>query len=203
MTTNNVPRLSRRHGLPFELSPLGECSLGDVVGLPDGRSLTVRSIAVFEAAVSTMAGFVVLGECEYLVAAPSRQSLPHSVYLPVGDLRAAKGAHAVIEGACAYWAPHLPALHGAMGELMFRVLDVPGSVDPWVVVHRGPEVLVFVRTGEMDVNRLRVTYMPRPQGHDPVEVVRHAATVIPVPTPHSAPAPQEVPQQVPAAVPVR
>ena len=197
--TENLTPTSRRHGIPFDMSPLGECALGDVIGLPDGRTLTVRSIALLERAVATLAGFVILGECEYLVGAPATNRSPHTVYLPVGSLAAARGGHVVVEGAVAYWAPHLPALAGAMGELTFRVLDVPGSLDPWIVIHRGPETLVFVRTGEIDAGAFRITRMPRPHGADVIEVVRHAAVVTPLP--HQVPAPQ-VPVAEPVAQPV-
>lgn len=200
MTNNTAPQMYKRHGIPFELSPLGECSLGDVVGLPDGRALTVRSIALLQQAQASMAGFVILGECEQLVSAPSRAGIPHNIYLPVGSLSKVRGAQVVAEGACAYWAPHLPAHASAMGELLFRVIDVAGSVEPWVIVYRGPEVLVFMPTSPIDGGAFHVTRMPRAHGLDNFEVVRHAATVQPLP--HAAPAqPAQVPASVPAEAP--
>lgn len=178
-----------------QLSPLGTSQLGDVLQMPDGRALTIRAVAAFPSPVSTMAGFVLLGECEMLVSAPSRRAVPHTVYLPVSELPAvAQRARVAVEGVLSYWAPHLPSLKGAMGELPFRVLDVPGSVDPWVVVYRGPEMIVFVPGGQLDAEQLKVLRMPRQHGDEQYDVVRHVAILEPVPV--------HIPVAVPVAVPV-
>lgn len=182
-----------------ELSPLGEAKLGDVLKLPDGRSLTVRAVAAFPSPVLTMGGFVILGECEVLVSAPSRRTVPHVVYLPLAELpAAARTAKVTVEGVLSYWAPHLPSMQGAMGELPFRVLEVSGSPDPWVVVYRGPELVVFVPGPQLNGSQLHVLRMPRRHGDDGFEVVRHVAIVEPVATPTPAPAPQRTPVAVPA-----
>ena len=184
-----------------QLSPLGSAHLGDVLRTPDGRSLTIRAVAAFPNPVLTMGGFVLLGECELLVAAPSRSSIPHTMYLPVSELPAvARRARVVVEGVLSYWAPHLPSMSGAMGELPFRVLDVPGSSDPWVVVYRGPEMIVFVPSGQLAADQLHVLRMPRRADVDGFEVVRHVAIVTPVPTHMPSPVPA-APAAVPVAVP--
>jgi hypothetical protein len=183
-----------------ELSPLGSAQLGDVLKLPDGRSLTVRAVAAFPSPVQTMGGFVILGECDVLVSAPSRRAVPHVVYLPLSELpAAARHAKVIVEGVLSYWAPHLPSMQGAMGELPFRVLEVNGSADPWVVVYRGPELVVFVPGPQLDGSQLHVLRMPRRLGDDGFEVVRHVAIVEPVPTQ----VPTAVPKQTPVAVPTR
>jgi hypothetical protein len=63
-----------------------------------------------------------------------------------------------------------------MGEVMFRVLEVRGSVDPIVVVYRGPDVVVFMRTGHLGTGALRILRMQRPIGEEQ-SVDRYAATV--------------------------
>lgn len=186
-----------------QLSPLGAAQLGDVVLFSDGRSLTVRAVVVLPSPVASMAGFVILGECEMLISAPSRGSAPHVAYLPVAHLpAAARSARVAYEGVLSYWAPHLPAFAQAMGELPFRVLDVAGSAEPWVIVYRGPELVVFVPSGELDTEQLRVLRMPRRMGEDPVQVVRHAAVVEPLHTPMPQPAPVGSPVHSPVEQPV-
>jgi hypothetical protein len=118
------------------------------------------------------------------------------VYLPVGSLSAAKGARLLIEGVASYWAPHLPSLTGAMGELPFRLIEVPGHTEPWIIVYRGPEVLVYLRSYELDDHGLQVLTMPRRVGDDLIEIRRHAATVQPLP--NQIPAARPVPAHEPA-----
>ena len=48
----------------------------------------------------------------------------------------------------------------AMGELLYKVLEVPGSIDPIVIVWRGQEAVIFVK-GESYNGDMRVLYMPR------------------------------------------
>lgn len=158
--------------------------------------MTVRAVAEFPSPAAEITGFALLGECELLLAVPSSSAHAHHVYLPVGSLSAAKGARLLIEGVAAYWAPHLPSLTGAMGELPFRLIEVPGHTEPWVIVYRGPEVLVFMRSYELDDHGLRVLTMPRRTSEDVIEIRRHAATVQPlptqIPTPRPAPAHEPV-----------
>ncbi len=160
---------------------IADLALGDVVTMPDGRPLTVRSVVSLSVPVGSMAGFVLLGEMEMLLATPPSPSDPLGVYLPVERFPVPEEmARVAATGAARYWAPHLPAVAGAMGEIQFRVLEVRGSVDPIVVVYRGPDVVVFVKTGHMDARFLRVLRLQRPVGPE-AEVERHAATVAPAP----------------------
>ena len=165
---------------------LADVALGDVVTLPNGRSLTVRSMVTLATPVGSMSGFLLLGELEMLLSIPPSQNDPLGVYLPVERFPVDESQTRVAaEGAARYWAPHLPAIAGAMGEIRFRVLEVRGSVDPVVVVYRGPDVVVFVRTGHLDVRSLGMLRMQRPSGVEQ-DVERHAATV--APAPHLVPA---------------
>lgn len=177
---------------------LAGLELGDIVTMPPARSLTVRAVAAFAAPTASLDGFALLGECELLVASPVGVSHEHQVFLPVGTLAAAKGARLLLEGVASYWAPHLPSLTGAMGELPFRLIEVPGYTEPWILVYRGPEVLVFMRSYEIDEHGLQVLTMPRRSGADLVEIRRHAATVQPLP--NQVPAPAAVPAAEPAHV---
>jgi hypothetical protein len=181
-----------------DLSPIGFAHLGDVVKIPDGRALTVRSVAAFPSPALTMSGFVILGECDVLVSAPSRKALSHVIYQPIGQLPStAMGAKILIEGVISYWAPHLPSMQGAMGELPFRVLEVNGSPDPWVVVYRGPELVVFIPGPKIEGDQLHVLRMPRRNDQDEFEVVRHVAIV----EPSRVEIPRTVPQEKPITVP--
>jgi hypothetical protein len=97
-----------------------------------------------------------------------------------------------------YWAPHLPALSGAMGELLYRVVAIRGSVDPIVIVYRGPEVIVFIRAAYANQDDLKVLYMRRDVDND-VELDRHVGLVAPV----RRGADEEVLAPAPIAVPAR
>jgi hypothetical protein len=156
---------------------LADIALGDVVCLPDSRSLTVRSVVQLAVPVGSMSGFVLLGELEMLLSVPTSDADPLGVYLPVERFPVPEDyTRVAAEGAARYWAPHLPAVAGAMGEILFRVLEVRGAVDPIVVVYRGPDVVVFIRTGHMSSNVLRILRMQRPIGEEQT-VDRYAASV--------------------------
>lgn len=160
-------------GYPLEL-----VELGDVIVLPDGRAMTARAKVSLPGPVGSMSGFIIGGELETLISIPSNIESPVLLYVPINYLpESAAKARTVYEGAMRYWAPHLPALTGAMGELLYRVVAIRGSVDPIVIVYRGPEIIVFIRASHINVADLRILYMSREADND-VEMDRHAAVVI-------------------------
>lgn len=156
--------------------PLRDTELGDIVVLPDGRGLTARSKVVLPSVVGSMAGFVLCGELEVLLSIPTSATAPINVYVPVDYVPELASSRTVHEGAASYWAPHLPSITGAMAEILYRVVEIRGSVDPVVIVYRGVEVIVFIRTTFAHPSDIKVLYMPRTDAND-YDVTRHAATV--------------------------
>lgn len=183
-----TPRDQPADGAPIQ-TPLADVALGDIVVLPDGRALTVRSRVTLPAPVGSMAGFVICGEMEILLSTPSSTGGPVNVYVPINYLpESAARARTVCEGAANYWAPHLPAMSGAMGEILYRVVEVRGSIDPIVIVYRGQEVIVFIRATYARSSDLNVLSMSRDAGND-VDVTRHAGVVTPAAVPAQVPVP--------------
>lgn len=176
----------------FDQIPLTEVELGDVVMLPDGRALTARIKVDLPGPVGSMSSFVVCGEMEILLSVPATPNAPFNIYVPVdyfpGSLEHAQTRY---EGAASYWAPHLPGITGAMAEVLYRVVEVRGSVDPVVIIYRGAEFIVFIRTSYAFGSDLKVLHMPRSDAND-YDVVRHAGIVD---------APVAVPQQEPRHLP--
>lgn len=158
--------------------PLAHVELGDVIVLPDGRAMTARAKVSLPNPVGSMSGFIIGGELETLISIPSNIESPVLLYVPINYLpESAAKARTVYEGAMRYWAPHLPALTGAMGELLYRVVAIRGSVDPIVIVYRGPEIVVFIRASHTHLDDLRILYMSREAEND-IEMDRHAAVVV-------------------------
>jgi len=180
-------------------NPLIDLALGDVVRLPDGRAMTLRSQVTLPLPAGSMAAFLILGEMDALLSLPSVSNQPVLVYVPIDYLpETAANSRTVYEGATNYWAPHLPALQGAMGEILYRVLLVRGSVDPIVIVYRGPEVIVFIRAALTNYQELGILKMRR-EDTSHVEVSRHASVVTspalaPTPSPTPVPEPLRAPQ---------
>jgi hypothetical protein len=169
-------------GLPFS-----DIELGDIVALPDSRSVTSRGKVMLPQPVGSMAGFVVCGELEMLLSVPTSAFASVAVYTPVAELPVdASRCRVAAEGSFRYFAPHLPGLTGAMGELLYRVLEVRGMVDPVVCIWRGNEVIIFVKATVAHPGDFHVLFAPRSEDND-VEVTRYAATVD---VPASAPAMQ-------------
>lgn len=178
---------------------LAQVALGDVVILPDGREKTIRAREVLNVPIQTMAGFVIAGELDVLLSTPTTDGSPVLVYVPLTELPAdTRSARAVQEGVISYWAPHLPAVSGAMGELKYKIVEVSGWIDPIVMVWRGRECVVFVRATWAWPADLRILYMRRDPSNQ-VAVTRHAGVVA---DPAGAPEPVAVPERRPAQVPV-
>jgi len=154
--------------------------LGDIVTLPDGRCLSLRMLAPLPANPLSLGALLVLGDLEMLLA-PSSTSPAVSVMVPVESLPpGASAAKALCDGAAAFWAPHLPAAGGAMGEVLFRLLLLRNVFAPLVVIDRGGDHVFFLRIGEVDRNFLRYTRMGSSNLSD-VPVERFSAVVDPVP----------------------
>ena len=170
--------------------PVHDVQLGDIVVLPDGRALTVRSHVALGAPVGNMAGFLLAGELDVLLSVPSSSTMDFAVYVPISYMpEDPKRLRLTYDGVTRYWAPHLPAYGQAMGELVYQVYDVRGSIDPIVVVHRGNEQVVFIKASTARPEHLRFTAMPRHTGNEQ-DAPRHSATVTPVgvPAPDRQPA---------------
>lgn len=175
---------------PTDMSPLASVHLGDVITLGDRPPLTVRSRVLLPSPVGQMAGFVVAGELEVVVSFAAIDGAPFVVYQRVGR-RPPSGirARAAFSGATNYWAPHLPAARSAMGEILWRVADVAGSLDPIVVLWRSGEPAVFLRDGELAADQLGVKWMPRDRPDDRQFVRESSRVSAPVFTPEHIPAP--------------
>lgn len=166
-------------------------ALGDIVTLDDGRTMSVRSKVEIAIPVGAMAGFVLLGELEMLLSIPALSGAPLAIYLPIERFPVpADHSRSAAEGAARYWAPHLPALGQAMGEIYYRVIEIRGTADPAVIIYRGPEAVVFVRTGYTFTDALDVLALPRDAANEHVPVERHVAEVDVVPS--YVPAPEEI-----------
>lgn len=179
-----------------------DVQLGDVITLGAGPSMAVRAVERrLAAAVGTMTGFVLAGEVgpqSALLSVPANPHEPVGVYTPLDHIPAhARSAVPVCEGVVSYWAPHLPNLSGAQGELGYKVAKVRGSVDPMVLLWRGAERVVFLRTSSFPIGDLLFTCLPRDASATEVDQVRYAATVG-----YGASAPYGAPEELPAVRPL-
>lgn len=167
---------------PGTYQTLRDLQLGDVVTLGAGQSYSVRAVErQLAEPVGTMAGFVLAGELgpqSALLSIPADAGAHVGVYTPLDHLPAhARSAVPVCQGVVSYWAPHLPNLSGAQGELGYKVARLRGSVDPMVLLWRGDERVVFLRSATFPLASLRFTSLPRDASATEVDQVRYAATV--------------------------
>lgn len=161
---------------------LTQLALGDVLTLPDGRHLTVRAIEPkLSSSVGSMAGFVLGGEIgpdATLVSIPTSPDGSVSLYAPLDHLpERAKNARPMCEGVVSYWAPHLPNMSGAMGELGYKVCVIRGQFDPMVLIWRGRERVVFIQTAVTTLSELGMTMLKRDPRATEVDQARHGAHV--------------------------
>lgn len=181
---------------------LTSLELGDIVALPDGRELTVRAVERrLSQNVGNMAGWVLAGEvgpAATLLAIPAEPNGDIVLYTPLEDVPPhARTARTVIEGVVSYWAPHLPNLSGAMGELGYKVCALRASREPMVLLWRGRELVVFVKSAVTSPAALRYLFLERDPAATERDVRRYAATVV-----KPGHAPRQSPTRIPSQVPV-
>lgn len=168
--------------------------LGDIITLPDGRSFSLRMSARLPDNTLGLSSLIILGDLELLLA-PSLTGSQVQMLLPVESLPpTAATAKPLCDGAASFWAPHLPAVGGAMGEILYRLLLLRAAFAPMVVLDRGGDHVFFLRIGDLDRSTLRCTRMPVSTMSD-TPVARFSAVVDPVPTKilqpeHARPLPQ-------------
>lgn len=181
---------------PTTADRLAHARLGDVVELPDGTAHTVRARAVFPQAVGSARGFVLCGELEVMLALPSGDGWPVGLYAAVAEMpEAVRVGVEVLQGACSYWAPHLPGARQGMGELTYRVAEAAGSHHPAVVLYRNDEPVVFTHATGVDAAGIGLVAMGRNE-REYQHVRRETSVVVPVGAPVVAP--QEVAAPRPA-----
>jgi hypothetical protein len=151
-------------------------ALGDVITLPDGDSLVASARVELPTTLGSMAGFIVAGELEVLLSLPATDGQSMLTYSR--HPRIPENTHRVLaEGLMNYWAPHLPPIQGAMGEIRYRLVSLRGSIHPVVIIYRGTEVVVFIHSGHVNTTDLEVTSMHRGDTTD-IDIVRTTAKVV-------------------------
>jgi len=155
---------------------LNSLRLGDLVVTPDQTPLTIRGIVVLPQAAGFMQGFTVMGELSTLLVFENGENEFLRVY------RATKtkphSAVTLYEGATSYWAPNLPPVGGAMGELLFRILLKKGSPDLTIIIYRNNESITFVPCDTLRVNTLKYLALPK-SSEDQLRSARYTSIVDP------------------------
>ena len=182
----NRARLSQSHRMrtptqtPF--AALHTLALGDAATLPDGRTLTIRAVErALPRPVGSMAGWLLAGEIgpsATLISTPSSPDGAVVLYTPMDSVPAyARTATTVCEGVVSYWAPHLPNLSGAMGELGYKVCALRGKIDPMVLIWRGRELVVFVKSATTTPDALKFAFLNRDAAATERDVARFSSAV--------------------------
>lgn len=167
---------------PTAYSSFMSLELGDILTLPDQRQLTVRALERrLSVPVGSMSGFILAGEVgpqATLVSIPASPDGPVVLYTPL-DFVPTHARDAVVrcQGVVSYWAPHLPNVSGAMGELGYKVCAVRGQIDPMVLLWRGRERVVFVKSAVASLSQFGVMCLNRDPASTEREQTRHAARI--------------------------
>jgi hypothetical protein len=173
--------------------------LGDILTFSDGRSFSLRMLAELPDNPLDVSPLMALGDLEMLLLPTRDQDIVHML-LPVETLPpAAASAKQLCDGAAAFWAPHLPAVGGAMGEVLFRVLLLRSVFAPLVVLDRGGDNIFFLKVGEAPMSSIALTALPA-SALSATPVSRFSAVVdpnrVPVLDPKKArPLPQTAPRR--------
>lgn len=185
---------------------VNDLQLGDIVRLPDGRSLAVRACErKLPHIVSDLRGWVLVGELgpqASILSIPATPSDQVRLFMALEDVPARLGqTRKQVEGKVSYWAPHLPGVSGAMGQLAYAIHSIRGTDEVMILVWRGEELIVFVESGDCDPETLLFTFLPRDVNRTERDVARYGARVL-NPGHAGSPAHQQKPARKPLRIPL-
>jgi hypothetical protein len=156
-----------------------DLALGDMVTTPDGRTASVRLLALFPEGVSRpwrTGGFVILGDFD-AVLVTSRNTSAIAAYVPIESVPThVAGSDLLAEGRAGFLASHLPTDASALEPISWRAYSMVGQIEPLLVVYRGPQILVFLPATSFDSSDVTVVHLPR-SGSNVKSVARHAVLV--------------------------
>ena len=155
---------------------LNSLRLGDLIVNPDQTPSTLRGIVDLPQAAGFMEGFTVMGELTTLLVFEKGASDYLRVYR--ATTTKPKSATTLYEGATSYWAPNLPPVGGAMGELLFRILLKKGSPDLTIMIYRNSEAITFVPCDTLPLKSLRLLTLPK-SSEDNSSTSRYSSIVDP------------------------
>jgi hypothetical protein len=134
--------------------------LGDMVHLPGEGPLAVRMLAAYDEDQKQQRLFCVLGDGERILFGAGRGDV--IAYVPIDQLppRLASGK-VIAEGRAGYLAAHVPNSSDALDVMPWRVLRLSGHLHPILMLYRGPQLLVFLPVGAVDIAELKTVHLPR------------------------------------------
>jgi hypothetical protein len=151
-----------------------EVRLGDYL-LVNNEPRTVRGIIGAGHLPFKIKGYIILGELDYIVEIPTEGK--HCTILSPSTQTPNNG-ESVMEGAITYFAPHLPAVGGAMGELLFRVVVSKGYSEPIILIYRNAEVIAYYKYDVLSTMSIRHERIKKSKAGNET-TPRHAAIVNP------------------------
>lgn len=151
-----------------------ELRLGDYL-VVNNEPRTVRGIITAGHLPFKIKGYIILGELDYIVEIPIEGQ--HCTILSPSNIPPGNG-ESVMEGAITYFAPHLPAIGGAMGELLFRVVVSKGYSEPIILIYRNAEVIAYYKYDVLKSSMIKHEKLKKSKASNEM-TPRHAAIVNP------------------------
>ena len=148
--------------------------LGDIIQLPDGEISTIRSIIRLPENFYETDLILIMGELDFILALSAKKPETISIYKKINYIP--PNLISRFEGACRYWAPHLPSYSDAMGELLYRILENREEKEMLIVLYRGEEALPFRVSSNKNTLDFRIQKMPLTYDND-VYYPRHSSIV--------------------------
>jgi hypothetical protein len=130
-------------------------ALGDIISINSGggaeHAFTVRLAAKFPFGTQRPyqnGGFVILGEFERILAFGKNIN---TLYTVTEDLpESLRINNMTAEGQSGFLAAHLPMFGASLEMLVWRSYMMPGSIDPIIIIHRGPQMLIYNPACELE-----------------------------------------------------
>lgn len=154
---------------------LQKANLGDIVVFADQVKVTVRAVICLPYVCKDFSHLLLLGDLDIMLAVP-RSNQAVLIFHPHEKL-SMNTLHLDSKGATAFWAPHLPAEPGAMGELEWSSFT-DGAGRLVLKTQRGNEILTWTVSNWIAQESLELVAMAAPLGQS-ATLPRRAVHVLP------------------------
>lgn len=151
--------------------------LGDVVETYSGALETVRAVASVADNVAEVNGLCILGDMNAMLLCRKDDATTVTMLVPVQNIpKGAQTAHYLAAGLVSFWAPHLPAIGGALSTSKYELLLFADTRNPFVRVVRGHETIFFDNAASVQASTFSIGHQ-KLSPLNKTKVTRYAATI--------------------------
>ena len=151
--------------------------LGDIVETYSGALETVRAVASVAYNIADIDGLCILGDMNAALLCRKDDTTTVIMLVPVQNIpKGAQTAHYLASGLVSFWAPHLPAIGGALSTSKYELMLFEDTQNLFVRVVRGNETIFFDNAASVQASTFSIGHQ-KLSPLNKTKVTRYAATI--------------------------